>query len=80
MSNEKPPKNRTDYQRDYQRDMRAKKVTVSFLTDPDIKDDMKQMASDHGFSSIKAFMEDLTRKYNVIRAEEVGKSDDESKE
>lgn len=76
MSEKKPPKSRADYRRDYQREVRAKKVTVSFLTDPERKEEMKQMASDHGFASIKEFMEDLTEKYKTIKAEESAAKDD----
>lgn len=42
------------------------KVRIGFVTTPEVKERLRQMASDHGYSTMKDFFESLAMGYESI--------------
>lgn len=53
--------------RERQRRVRANKPTISFVTDPQTKEDLLNMAKENGYKSIKELMEALAQGYRDSR-------------
>lgn len=56
-----------DHKREVDRERRARyrngKVNVAFATTPEIRDKLRDMAADYGYSSLKEFFEALAENY-----------------
>lgn len=48
---------------------RSNKVQVSFTTSREVKEGLEKIAADHGYSTIKEFMEALTKGYMSVTDE-----------